>query len=97
VAIEGSIEAGATLYAEGDVVVSQPKGLAETREKLMGRKKALQQEQLQALGKAQIQVDGTALTGVQISIGGATVNLDQNLDHPLFTKTPTGIRWSTEP
>lgn len=76
-------------------LVLQLKSLVQTREKLLATKQTLEQEQVQAGEKAQIQVSGTAFAGVQISVGGATVKLERNLDHPLFTKTPKGIRWST--
>lgn len=77
-------------------LVGQLKGLVETREKLLAMKQTLQQEQTQAVEKAQIRVSGTAFAGVQISMGGAIAKLDKDLDQPLFTKAPKGIRWSTK-
>ena len=74
-------------------VLGQLKELVATREKTLALKQELESGQARMMDEAEIRVSGSAFAGVQVQIGSAVLGLDQELHQPIFTITPSGIRW----
>jgi len=77
-------------------LLGQLKQLVETRERSLALKQELEKKQARLLEEAEIRISGTAFAGVQVCMGNGAFKLDKDLQGPIFTRTPSGIRWRAE-